>query len=164
LTAIGRRSTPSSRAAPSRSAERGPGIDTHWADYTLIPLALDRELGVSITSDVARQLRRDLERRDIEAVVSRLAGLGVEGGFAARLTEVVAETVRWRAMAETACREGIDAAKLHPEVPVILHHTPGTYDLALEAAEALGPRLICSHSNFQVHDPEMAVAHARTLR
>ncbi len=144
--------------------ELGPGIDTHWADYTLIPLALERELGIAITSEVARRLRLSLETGDTDAVASELRALGAPEGWVSRLTEVVQDTVRWQEMAEAACREGIAAAARHPEVPVILHHTPGTYDLALEAAEQLGSRLICAHSNFQIHDAEMAVEHARALR
>jgi predicted amidohydrolase len=144
--------------------ELGPGIDAHWADYTLIPLAFERELGISITRDAAHQLRLDIERSDAGAVAAGLRALDAPESWAARLREVVDETVRWRDLAEAACREGLAAAQSHPDVPVILHHTPGTYEIALEAAAELGPRLICAHSNFQAPDAETAVAHARALR
>jgi hypothetical protein len=144
--------------------EIGPGIDTHWADYTLLPLALQREQGISLDVDEARQLRRDAESGDVEAVEAGLRRLGAREGFAGRLGEIVAETVRWREQAEAACREAIAAAEIRPDVPVIMHHTPGTFELALDAAERLGDRLIAAHSNFQIHDPEVAVDHARQLK
>jgi predicted amidohydrolase len=143
--------------------EIGPGIDSHWADYTLLPLAIERELGISITSDEARRLRGDLDRGDAEAAADGLRAIGAPEGWASRLAEIVRETVRWREMAEASCREGIAAAQDHSDVPVILHHTPETYELALDAAEKLGPRLICAHSNFHIHDAEVAVGHARAL-
>jgi hypothetical protein len=144
--------------------ELGPGIDAHWADYTLIPLAFDRELGMAVTSDLARRLRLDVERNDTAAVAAGLDAVGAPEGWGSRLAEIVSDTVRWRELAEAACREGIAAAGDHPDVPVIVHHTPGTYEICLEAAAELGPRLICAHSNFQAPDAATAVAHARALR
>jgi predicted amidohydrolase len=144
--------------------EIGPGIDTHWADYTLLPLALEREQGISLGVGEAGGLRRDAESGDVEAVAACLRRLGAREGFASRFGEIVAETVRWREQAETACREAIAAAEDFPDVPVIMHHTPGTFELALNAAERLGDRLIAAHSNFQIHDPEVAVDHARQLK
>jgi len=144
--------------------EIGPGVDAHWADYTLIPLAFRRELGISLSRDQARELRLLSEAGDTEGLRATLTAAGAPAEYAERFTAVVAETVRWQAQAETACREGLAAADDHPGVPVILHHTPGTYELALEAAEHLGPRLIAAHSNFQIQDPELAVAHARALK
>jgi hypothetical protein len=93
-----------------------------------------------------------------------LLKLGAPEGWSNRFAKVVQETARWRDLAETACREGVALAREHPGTPVILHHTPGTFELAVEAAETLGPRLICAHSNFQIHDVDVAIAHARELR
>jgi predicted amidohydrolase len=144
--------------------EIGPGIDTHWADYTLLPLALEREQGIKLGIEDARRLRRDAESGDVEAVAAGLRRLGSQEDFAGRFGEIVAETMRWREQAEAACREAIAAAEGLPDVPVIMHHTPGTFELALSAAERLGDRLIAAHSNFQIHDPEVAVDHARQLK
>jgi hypothetical protein len=144
--------------------EIGPGIDTHWADYALLPLALEREQGISLGVDEARGLRREAEAGNVEALEAGLLRLGARPGFARRFGELVSETVRWRQQAETACREAIAAADGLPDVPVIMHHTPGTFELVLNAAERLGDRLIAAHSNFQIHNPELAVDHARQLK
>ncbi len=144
--------------------EIGPGVDAHWADYTLIPLAFQRELGITLSRDEARELRLLSEAGDAEGLRDRLGRVGAPAPYAERFVGVVAETVRWREQAEEACREGLATADEHPDVPVILHHTPGTYELALEAAEHLGPRVIAAHSNFQIHDPDVAVEHARALK
>ena len=144
--------------------EIGPGVDTHWADYTLLPLALEREQGITITRSEARALRLDAERGDVEAVATGLERLGSSPAFAERFGEIVRETVRWQHQAEAACREGVALAQATPDAAVILHHTPGTYELALEAAEQLGGRMIAAHSNFQIADPKLAVEHASELK
>jgi alpha-D-ribose 1-methylphosphonate 5-triphosphate diphosphatase PhnM len=81
----------------------------------------------------------------------------------AELHELLAQARAWTSMGREACEEGIAMAADH-DVPVIIHHTPTTYELLLEAARQLGPRLICAHSNFQVLEPDVAVEHARELR
>jgi len=47
---------------------------------------------------------------------------------------------------------------------LILHHTPGTFEVVAQAAEELGGRVIAGHSNFQIHDPDDAARRARALR
>ena len=79
------------------------------------------------------------------------------------LLEVLEQGRAWCQRARAACEEAIALAQDF-EVPVILHHTPPTYDLVHSAAEQLGSRLICAHSNFAVTDAQIAVAHAQELR
>jgi predicted amidohydrolase len=79
------------------------------------------------------------------------------------MLEIHARTIEWRDLAGRALEEAIDAARTR-DVPIVLHHTPGTYEIVLEAAGALGPRAIAGHSNFQIADPDDAARRARSLR
>jgi alpha-D-ribose 1-methylphosphonate 5-triphosphate diphosphatase PhnM len=141
------------RGAPA-IGEAGPGVDAHWSDYTLIPEA------VGVDMPRARALRQAAEAGDRE----RLAGL-LDGTRTTvdQMLEIHARTIEWRDLARRALEEAIDAARTR-DVPIVLHHTPGTYEIVLEAAEALGPRVIAGHSNFQITDPDDAARRARSLR
>jgi predicted amidohydrolase len=141
--------------------ELGPGIDDHWIDYTILPLQLARA-GGTVTDHAGRRLRLAAEAGRKDEIESLLS----EAGTSLTVQELLEQldTARaWCSMAREACEEGI-AVSAGLDVPVIVHHTPPTFDMLVEAAKTLGPRLICAHSNFQVLDPEVAVEHAQELR
>jgi len=141
--------------------ELGPGIDDHWIDYTILPLELSRA-GGEPALDAGRRLRLAADAGDDDRVASILSESGASMSVA-ELHESLAKARAWCALARQACEEGI-AMAADFDVPVIVHHTPPTFELLVEAAKQLGPRLICAHSNFQVLDPDIAVEHARELR
>jgi alpha-D-ribose 1-methylphosphonate 5-triphosphate diphosphatase PhnM len=150
-----------SRGSPA-IGEAGPGVDAHWPDYTLIPEAIAK-LGGRVGGEQARALRLAAEAADRSRVAELLTKAGlvspdVDGFFA-----IHEATVRWRGMARQALVEAIETAKGH-NVPLILHHTPGTHELVVDAAAGLGARVIAAHSNFQVYDPDDAAKRARAVR
>jgi predicted amidohydrolase len=141
--------------------ELGPGIDDHWIDYTILPLQLARAGGTA-DGDAGRRLRvaADAGRHDeIESILAE-DGAALSVGD---LLEALELARTWCSMARDACEEGVEVAK-ELDVPVIVHHTPPTFELLIEAAQTLGGRLICAHSNFQILDPDVAVRHAQELR
>jgi alpha-D-ribose 1-methylphosphonate 5-triphosphate diphosphatase PhnM len=149
------------RGAPA-IGEAGPGVDAHWADYTLIPDAIERR-GGRTTIESARAQRLAAEAGDRPEIERLLAKTGVAGVTADDFLAIHEATIEWRRQARTALDEAIAAARVH-DVPLILHHTPGTHDAVLEAAEDLGGRVIAGHSNFQIYDPEDACRRARAIR
>jgi hypothetical protein len=141
--------------------EAGPGIDAHWADYTLIPEAIERR-GGRASADQARALRLAAEA----AERTRLGDLLTETGAKLTVDDFLAvhdSTIEWRRLARVALDEAIASAR-ERDVPLILHHTPGTHEAVLEAAGDLGGQVIAAHSNFQIHDPDDASRRARALR
>jgi hypothetical protein len=142
--------------------EIGPGIDHHWIDYKLIAEGSRRAGHGDVRPEVARSLRLAAEHDDRDELMELLGG--ANGGFSVdEFLQLLEAGREWCALAEEACYEALELARSY-DVPVILHHTPTTFELALEAAEFLGDRLICAHSNFQVLDADIAVSHARQLR
>jgi predicted amidohydrolase len=141
--------------------ELGPGIDTHWIDHTIIPFVV-ADRGGRADSMTGRDLRiaGDEGRMDDVAALLERTGASMTPDD---LLDVLEQGRAWCQRARAACEEALALAQGF-EVPVILHHTPPTYELVHAAAQELGPRLICAHSNFAVHDPEVAVAHAQELR
>ena len=141
--------------------EAGPGIDAHWSDYALIPSAIERRGGRS-TAQAARALRVAAEEADRASVEHLLAKTGADITVDEFLT-IHEATIEWRRLARVALDEAIAAARTH-DIPLILHHTPGTHEVALEAAGELSGRLIAAHSNFQIDDAADASHRARALR
>jgi alpha-D-ribose 1-methylphosphonate 5-triphosphate diphosphatase PhnM len=149
------------RGAPA-IGEAGPGVDTHWVDYTLIPESL-AELGGRASAAQSRELRASAERGNRARLGELLVETGLGASHVDRFVEIHEATVEWRALARQALEEAIAAAR-ERDVPLILHHTPGTHELVLEAARDLGGRVIAGHSNFQIHDPDEAVRRAQAVR
>jgi hypothetical protein len=141
--------------------EIGPGTDDHWIDYTVLPLGIARA-GGDATPDMTRRLRAAADGGDEAAVRTILAETGAAMDVT-QLAELLAEGRGWCEMAAEACEEAV-ALAADFDVPVIIHHTPANFELVHEAAKRLGPRLICGHSNFQVLNPDEAVAHALELK
>lgn len=141
--------------------EIGPGIDDHWIDYTIVPMGLS-QAGGRPEPQSGQLLRIAVEAGD-ETEIRRLveqAGADLDPRGVVELVEAARE---WCSLGEAACEEAISlAAKL--EAPVIMHHTPGVFDLVMHAADVLGPRLICAHSNWGIADPAAAIRRAKELR
>lgn len=150
------------RGAPA-VGEAGPGVDAHWSDYTLIPETLASRYGVRVTMEEARGLRQAAERSDRGRVGELLDGQGVGAGETNAFFALYEATLEWRKLAQASLEEAIAAAKDFDD-PLVLHHTPGTFDVVLEATGELGGRVIAGHSNFQIHDPDDAARRARELR
>jgi len=150
------------RGAPA-IGEAGPGVDAHWSDYTLIPETFESKYGVRVTMEEARELRLAAEGADRERVGELLTGRGIGVGETSAFFELYEATVEWRGLAQASLEEAVVAAKDFDD-PLVLHHTPGTFEVVLEAAEELGSRVIAGHSNFQIHDPDAAARRARELR
>jgi alpha-D-ribose 1-methylphosphonate 5-triphosphate diphosphatase PhnM len=151
-----------SRGAPA-IGEAGPGIDPHWADYTLIPEAIARR-GGGATVEQARALRVAAEAADRTRVGELLAETELSEGMPVdEFLGVYEATVEWRRLAREALDEAIVAARQR-DVPIILHHTPGTHEAVLQASAELDGRVIAGHSNFQVYDPDEAAHRARAVR
>jgi imidazolonepropionase-like amidohydrolase len=150
------------RGAPA-IGEAGPGVDAHWSDYTLIPETLAARYGAQVTMEEARELRLAAEGNDRERVGELLTGHGIGAGETDAFFELYEATVEWRRLAQESLEEAIDAAKDFDD-PLVLHHTPGTFEVVAGAAEELGPRVIAGHSNFQIHDPDAAARRAKALR
>jgi len=142
--------------------EAGPGVDAHWADYTLIPEAVAAR-GGRAGMEQARELRRAAARGDRAGVGALLPGVGLPEGDAGWLLEVHERTVAWRALAQRSLEEAVAAAR-ERSVPMVLHHTPGTFDVVCEAAAGATAPVVAGHSNFQIHEPEDAVRRAREVR
>lgn len=150
------------RGAPA-IGEAGPGVDAHWSDYTLIPETFEGRYGVRVTTEQARELRLAVEQGDRTRVGELLAAYGVGEGEIDAVFELYEATVEWRRLAQVSLEEAILAAKDFDD-PLVLHHTPGTFDIVVGAAEELGPRVVAGHSNFQIHDPDDAARRAQALR
>ena len=95
--------------------------------------------------------------------MAALEAVGLGAADADWFDGVFERTREWHGMARQAMEEAVDAARTR-EAPLVLHHTPGSYDVVLEAAKALGDRVIAGHSNFQTDDPDEAAERARSLR
>jgi hypothetical protein len=144
--------------------EAGPGIDGHWADHTLIPLAIAEKLGRQIEAVEARRLRLATESYDREALVVALGEvLGVDESFLGDWRDVYERVQEWGRMASAALDEAIETAE-RLNLPIVFHHTPTTFPRLLEAADVLGDRLIAAHSNFQCTTVEDTLARARALK
>lgn len=149
------------RGAPA-IGEAGPGVDAHWSDYTLIPEFLASRYGVRVGVEQARALRLAAEATDRARVGDILASLGLGEGEIEPFFEIHERTIEWRRLARESLEEAVSAAREYDET-LILHHTPGTFEVVAGAAEELGGRVIAGHSNFQIHDPKDAARRARTL-
>lgn len=144
--------------------EAGPGIDGHWADYTLIPLAVRRATGHVLDAAGARRLRVATDERDRDALLAALAELlGETERFLPAWREITEQIEAWGAMASNALDEAIDSA-VELDRPLVFHHTPTTFPRLVAAAERLGDRLIAAHSNFQCTTVEDTLDRARTLK
>ena len=150
------------RGAPA-IGEAGPGVDAHWPDYTLIPETLAARYGVRVTMEQARELRLAAEAADNSRVGDMLADHDIGREEVETFFGLHEATLEWRRMARESLEEAIAAAKDFDD-PLILHHTPGTFEVVAQAAEELGGRVIAGHSNFQIHDPDDAARRARALR
>ncbi|ABG05953.1 hypothetical protein Rxyl_3045 [Rubrobacter xylanophilus DSM 9941] len=150
------------RGAPA-IGEAGPGVDAHWPDYTLIPEALAGRYGVRVTVEQARELRFAAEKADRGRVGALLEEHGIGRGETDAFFELHEATLEWRRLARESLEEAVAAAKGFSE-PLILHHTPGTFEVVAQAAEELGERVIAGHSNFQIWDPDEASRRAKELR
>jgi predicted amidohydrolase len=142
--------------------EAGPGCDTHWADYTLIPEAAAQR-GGRATMEQARAFRQAAERGEREEAAGALAAMGVGREHLEDMLGVHEATVEWQGLARQALQEAIEAGRAR-SVPLLLHHTPGTFDLVLDAAREAPDVVIAGHSNFQIHDPDDAARRARAVR
>jgi len=142
--------------------EAGPGNDAHWADFTLIPGAVAR-LKRPITVERARALRLAAESGDRSRVSRLLVEAGLDEESTDDLFSIYAATVAWSGLARQALDEAIDSGHRH-NLPLILHHTPTTHPMVLDAARQFGDRVIASHSNFQARDPDEAARRARAVR
>lgn len=142
--------------------EAGPGCDAHWADYTLLPGAVAQR-GGRASMEQARRFRLAAERADRRAAQEALAETGLSAEQLAPMLEVFEATVAWKEMAQQALQEAIEAGRARG-VPLLLHHTPGTFDLVRDAAREANEVVIAGHSNFQIHDPDDAARRARELR
>jgi alpha-D-ribose 1-methylphosphonate 5-triphosphate diphosphatase PhnM len=141
--------------------EAGPGIDAHWSDFALIPAAIARH-GGRPTAQAARALRLAAEEADRSRLEALLGTTGADVTVDKFLT-IHEATIEWRRLARVALDEAIAAARTH-DMPLILHHTPGTHEVALDAAAEMGGRVIAAHSNFQIEDAADASRRARALR
>ncbi|QIN81948.1 hypothetical protein GBA63_04290 [Rubrobacter tropicus] len=150
------------RGAPA-IGEAGPGVDAHWSDYTLIPETFRSRYGVRVTMEEARELRLAAEGGDRARVGDLLSGYGVDPGETEAFFGLHEATLEWRKLARKSLEEAIAAAKDFDD-PLVLHHTPGTFEVVAGAAEELGGRVIAGHSNFQIHDPDDAARRAKELR
>jgi len=150
------------RGAPA-IGEAGPGVDAHWPDYTLIPETFATRFGARVPREQAREMRLAAEKADRVRVGELLVAHGIGREEVKTLFELHEATLEWRRMARESLEEAIAAAKNFDD-PLILHHTPGTFEVVAEAAEELGGRVIAGHSNFQIHDPDDAARRARALR
>ena len=151
------------RGAPA-IGEAGPGVDAHWSDYTLIPETFKTRYGVRVTMEEARELRLAAEAADRARVGELMAGHGIGGAESTdEFFELHERTREWRWLAQESLDEAVAAARDFDD-PLVLHHTPGTFEVVAEAAGGLGSRVIAGHSNFQIHDPEDAARRAKELR
>ena len=151
------------RGAPA-IGEAGPGVDAHWSDYTLIPETFKTRYGVRVTMEEARGLRLAAEAADRTRVGELMAGHGIGGAESTdEFFELHERTREWRWLAQESLDEAIAAARDFDD-PLVLHHTPGTFEVVLEATGGLGSRVIAGHSNFQIHDPDDAARRAGELR
>ncbi len=142
--------------------EAGPGCDTHWADYTLLPEAIAQR-GGRATMEQARAFRLAAEGGDRTAAGEVLRATGLGDDLLDDLLTVHEATVEWQRLAREALQEAIAAAQAR-SAPMVLHHTPGTFDLVVDAAREANEVVIAGHSNFQIHDPDDAVRRARAVR
>lgn len=143
--------------------EAGPGVDAHWSDYTLIPETFKTRYNVGVTMEQARELRLSAEKGDRARVEALLSGHGIDPNETDAFFELYEATLEWRKLAQQSLEEAIDASKGFDD-PLVLHHTPGTFEVVAGAAEELGGRVIAGHSNFQIHDPDDAARRAKELR
>ena len=144
--------------------EAGPGIDGHWADHTLIPLAIYEELGINLDAAGARRLRLATEECNSGALNAAFHDLlGIDHSFINRWNAIYDRVTDWGRMASDALDEAIDTA-VRLDLPLIFHHTPTTFHRLLDAADRLGSRLIAAHSNFQCTTVEDTLNRARALK
>ena len=143
--------------------EAGPGVDAHWSDYTLIPETFEARYNVRVTMEEARELRLAVEKADRMRAGALLSDYGVGEDRLDAVFDLYEATVEWRGLAQESLEEAIAAARDFDD-PLVLHHTPGTFEVVSGAAEALGSRVIAGHSNFQIHDPDEAARRAKELR
>mgnify|MGYP000072949270 CR=1 FL=1 len=142
--------------------EAGPGIDHHWADHTLIPLAVEQHFGVRITLDTARELRQTGD--DTAKAVDLLTlQIGNRPGIRDAWDDTCERVRGWASFAERALDEAIDAAE-RTKSPLVFHHTPTTFDRLIDVTERLGDQVIAAHSNFQCTTVEDTVSRARQLK
>lgn len=149
------------RGAPA-IGEAGPGCDTHWADYTLLPAAVS-ERGGHPTMEQTRALRMAFEGADRARAGELLTDMGLTADHVGELEAVFEATVVWQGLAREALQEAIEAAR-ERTVALVLHHTPGTHEIVVDAARGATQTVIAGHSNFQIHDAEDAVRRARAVR
>jgi imidazolonepropionase-like amidohydrolase len=139
-------------------------VDAHWSDYTLIPETFKDRYGVRVTMEEARELRLAAEAADRTRVGELMAGHRIGGAESTdEFFELHERTREWRWLAQESLDEAVAAARDFDD-PLVLHHTPGTFEVVAEAAGGLGSRVIAGHSNFQIHDPEDAARRAKELR
>ena len=150
------------RGAPA-IGEAGPGVDTHWPDYTLIPDTLLRRYGVRTSVEQAHKLRVAAENGHREQIGKLLIEVGISEKETGAFFELHEATLEWRRLAQQSLEEAVGISRERSD-PLILHHTPGTYEIVADAAGELGGRVIAGHSNFQARDSRDAAQRARSLR
>ncbi len=144
--------------------EVGTGIDAHYPDTILLPIAIKAKTGRSLPAADVRILHQLVSKRKAsEEIDQRLTELGVRDALSmAALRDLVDQVEGWSALAKEAAEEGIETAR-RLDIPAVVHNSPETQDIAAEAAKMLGGKLIAAHSNFRF-DAEGAVAQATRLR
>lgn len=144
--------------------ETGPGIDGHWADYTLIPAAVEAVTGVRLTKEAAQLLRAAAEARAEDSVRHLLdSHFSADNRIHSEWPEIFERVQAWRELARAACDEAVETG-IRLGVPVIFHHTPATFALIADAAASAGDRIIAAHSNYLATSPGDACRRARELR
>jgi len=143
--------------------EVGTGIDAHYADTILLPMAIKVRTGHTISPVEARPLHQLGSKGRSDEVEQRLKELHLADSLSiAGFSEVLEQVMQWSNLAREAAQEGIEAGK-RLNMPVVMHNSPETEPLVLEAARSLGNKLIAAHCNFRF-DAEGAVAQASRLR
>jgi hypothetical protein len=143
--------------------ELGTGIDSHYADTILLPMAIKSRTGQTLSPVDARKLHQLAVGGQFEVVGQRLRELQMADHLSIKgFQEVLDQVAQWSNLAREAAHEGIEAAR-RLNLPAVMHNSPETEPLVLDAAESLGDRLIAAHCNYRISSEE-AVAQASRLR
>jgi hypothetical protein len=145
--------------------EVGTGIDAHYSDTILLPLAIKTKTGLSISATDAKEIHNlSAKQKNSRQLTRKLERLGLAENLSVEdLNELVKQAADWSKLAQKAAQEGIETAK-RLSMPVVFHNSPETQSLVVEAAKMLGDNLIAAHCNFRFDNVEEAVTQARRLR
>jgi predicted amidohydrolase len=151
------------RLGASCIGEIGTGIDAHYPDTILLPMAVKARTGYTLSATDARLLHQLRERDDLADLGLRLKELGLaEALSVSDVCDLFERVARWCSLAREAAEEGIEAAR-RLDMPIVIHNSPETQPLVVEAAKELGRRLVAAHCNFRF-DVDGALAQAKRLR